>query len=122
MEIEVPLTNDDINQMWRYLASIGFWFEETITQSGMQKMPTKTYVDAAGNFVCRVNVHAHETMGAGYMFHVFTNSHSVDTVTGDVVADGNTHQINFLNVANMRTYIRFTDSIMGRAGITGLRK
>lgn len=122
MEIQVPLTNDDINQMWRYLAAIGFWFEEAITQAGVQKMPTKTYVDSLGNFVCKVNVHAHETMDAGFMFHVFTESHSVDTVTGDVVADGNTHQINFLNVANMRTYIRFTDAIMQKAGITGLKK
>lgn len=120
MEIQVLLNTDDINQMWRYLADIGFGFEEAVTQSGTQRIPTKTYVDSSGNFVCRVTVYAHETMDAGYMFHVFTSSHSVDTVTGAVVADGNTHQINFLNVANMRTYIRFTDAIMKKAGITGL--
>jgi hypothetical protein len=120
MEISIAATLTEVDSMWQFLANIGFKFEDTVTASGSQPMPTKTYVDANRNFVCQINIRVHETFDQGYMYHVFVNSHSVDTVTHSVVADGNTHQINFLNGDNMRTYIQFTDAVLARAGITGI--
>lgn len=120
MEISIAASLSEVDSMWQFLSNIGFKFEDTVTASGVQPMPTKTYVDANRNFVCQIDIRVHETFNQGYMYHVFVNSHSVDTVTRYVVADGNSHQINFMNSDNMRMYVQFTDSVLSRAGITGI--
>lgn len=121
MEISIAASISEVDSMWRFLSNIGFVFDDTYTQAGVQPMPTKTYVDADRNFVCQIDVRVHETLDQGFIYHIFVKSHAVDTVTRSVVADGNTHQINFLNSDNMRTYIQFTDAILARAGAVGLQ-